>query len=64
VRNIHDVIAEKEAELQLLTQQLDALKLVLRLLIEDSPQRTKATVGDALPASSASMSAPRGKVFP
>lgn len=64
MRNIHDVITEKEAELQRVTQQLDALKLVLRLLTEDSPERMKATVADASRASSGSTSAPRVKVFP
>jgi hypothetical protein len=65
MRNIHEVIAEKEAELQQVVQQLDALRLVVRLLSEDLPERAKTGVGaESSRMSAAGMSAPKVKVFP
>jgi hypothetical protein len=64
MRNIHDVIAEKEAELQQIGQQLDALRLVLRLLSEDVPDRSKAAGPETPRIATPSSPAPKVKVFP
>lgn len=60
MRDIYQVIAEKESELQQVVQQLEALRLAARLLADDSPQAAKAAAnGDSIRAA-----APRAKVFP
>jgi len=63
MRTLQDLLKEKEAELARLTQEVEALRLVARLIAEDSGDK-----GRSLPAGDASRDRvpvpPRIKVFP
>lgn len=60
MKDIHDVLTEKEEELQTVTQELNALRLVARLLSEDTGDGNPVAVsGDRAQAR-----APKFKAFP
>jgi hypothetical protein len=62
MRNVHELLKEKETELQRVTQEVEALRLVVRLMAE--------TANDSSRAAAAGMDKfqpgqpPRMKVFP
>ena len=61
VKDIHQVLKEKEEELARITQEVEALRLVMRLLTADGSDRNRPTVSPAL----SQPVAPRGiKDFP
>ncbi len=63
MKNIFDVINQKEAELQQLQKEIEALRLAARLLTDDSENRVAAAVGSSAPsrpATPAVKEAPQG----
>jgi hypothetical protein len=63
MRNLQDLLKEKEAELARVTQEVEALRVVARLLVEDSGDKGRSapardTSRDQVPVP------PRVKVFP
>lgn len=63
MRNLQDVLKEKEAELARLNQEVEALRLVARLLADDSGEKNRSSIaGDSLRDRVAVT--PKVKVFP
>ena len=63
MRNLQDVLKEKEAELARLNQEVEALRLVARLIAEDRGEKGRsATAGDG--SRDRVPTPPRIKVFP
>jgi hypothetical protein len=61
VKDIHQVLKEKEEELARITQEVEALRLVMRLLTGDGSDKNRPTLSPAL----SQPVAPRGiKDFP
>ncbi len=44
MRDIHQVLREKEEELAKITQEVEALRLVVRLLSADGPDKSRPAV--------------------
>ena len=62
MRNLQDVLKEKEAELARLNQEVEALRLVARLLADNSGDQGRSSLGEA--SRDRTGMAPRVKVFP
>lgn len=61
MRNLQEVLREKEAELERVSQEVEALRLVARLLAEDGGEKGRSGLsGD----NSRNLVTPRVKVFP
>jgi hypothetical protein len=61
MRDVHELLKEKESELQRVTQEVDALRLVVRLLAENAGDTSKATFTMDKPQPG---QPPRMKAFP
>jgi hypothetical protein len=62
MRNVHELLKEKETDLQRVTQEVEALRLVVRLMAEtpnDSSRAAAAGIDKSQPGQP-----PRMKVFP
>jgi hypothetical protein len=61
MRDVHELLKEKESELQRVTQEVEALRLVVRLLAENTGDTSKATFTMDKPQAG---QPPRMKAFP
>ena len=62
MKNLQEVLKEKEAELTRLNQEVEALRLVARLLAEDTGEKGRPSLGEA--SRDRTLTAPKVKVFP
>jgi hypothetical protein len=61
MKNIFDVLRQKEAELQQIQKEVEALRVAARLLSDESEARAEAVVRPPAPTLPGPIAAPRAK---